>query len=724
MVRIDHNIESYAAIKIISIPADESEVDTLRSEGLNINATRTYFQGIVDDFVGEIQLMESMKGIQNVVSVEDYKVIEKTDKIGWDIYIRMELLIPFNTYICDKKLTEQEIIKIGSDICTALEICSKRNIIHRDIKPENMFINDLGYFKLGDFGIARKLENMTGSLSQKGTFNYMAPEVTNRIDYDARVDIYSIGIVLYRLLNGNRLPFLDSEKQLLNPNERRNAIERRIRGEALPVPCDASPAMANLILRACAFDPNKRFSSATEMKQALIDVSNGTYQVVDMNLDKTTSVRQPLAGYDKTTSVRKAQIHDDKTAHSINTFGNMPRKKSNLLKIISAILAVAIIAGVGIFVVPKFINNKNETNEVSTSDTSKSSNFDEEQISSIISEAEKLAAVEDYEGALNKVQDGLVTYPESEEYTSSLNKKIKEENLTKASDLAEKGGYETAMSLIKSAQSTYGSDPDYDKAYETYEKGNALKKAEEYAGAGDYVSAIKTITNIQQNNATDPELISANNRYSASYAAELSSNADLLISEGKYDDAIGTIKEGMKVIPDNEDLKNKLNELESAKPVSLSDIEAFNGGWTWNDGAPIDPFNNDYSSSCNYAIFEVNGINQSLLSNFSEGYRWGSSEYHTDGKYKLLTMQLAPYTTMGKDGDEYVQIYADSKLVYTSPIINRKTEVFQCEVDISEAKYIEIRIICYYGNSYGGGVDGDDSSLILSNAQLWPEKNK
>lgn len=214
-VRRDHNVESYAAIKVISIPSDSSEVDSLRSEGLDMDATRTYLQNIVGDFVSEIQLMESLKGVQNIVSVEDYKVVEKVDEVGWDIYIRMELLTPLNTYTCDKNLTENDVIKLGSDICTALEICSKRNIIHRDIKPENIFINDFGDFKLGDFGIARKLENMTGGLSQKGTFNYMAPEVANSSDYDARVDTYSLGIVLYRLLNNNKLPFLDTEKQLL-----------------------------------------------------------------------------------------------------------------------------------------------------------------------------------------------------------------------------------------------------------------------------------------------------------------------------------------------------------------------------------------------------------------------------------------------------------------------------------------------------------------------------
>ena len=334
-VRNDNNVESHAAIKIISIPADSSEVDSLRSEGLDMDGTRTYFKGIVDDFVSEIQLMESLKGVQNIVSVEDYKVIEKTEEIGWNIYIRMELLTPFNTYLCDKTLTEDEVIKIGIDICTALEICGQRNIIHRDIKPENIFVNDFGYFKLGDFGIARKLENMTGGLSQKGTFNYMAPEVANSNAYDARIDTYSLGIVLYRLLNNNKLPFLETEKQLLNPNERKQAVERRIHGEELPAPCNASPAMANLILRACAYNPDARFDSAAEMKQALISVNNGIYVVIDAEVDKTTAVRSANVACDVTESVRKPMEEKQKKHPVVDNFGQEERDRGreNLMKI-------------------------------------------------------------------------------------------------------------------------------------------------------------------------------------------------------------------------------------------------------------------------------------------------------------------------------------------------------------------------------------------------------
>lgn len=291
-VRSDNNIQSKAAIKVVSIPLDRSELESLRSEGLTEEDSKTYFRGIVNNFISEISMMESLKGTQNIVSVEDYKVIEREDEIGWEIYIRMELLTPFNTYICDKKMGEQEVIKLGIDICSALEICEQRNIVHRDIKPENIFINDFGYFKLGDFGIARTLENATGGLSQKGTFNYMAPEIATGKNYDARVDIYSLGIVLYRLLNGNRLPFIDDEKQLLSPNARKMAVERRIRGDHMSPPCYASKPAADVIMRACAYSPDVRFASATDMKKALQQVESGNYEIDEVDLDKTVSVRR------------------------------------------------------------------------------------------------------------------------------------------------------------------------------------------------------------------------------------------------------------------------------------------------------------------------------------------------------------------------------------------------------------------------------------------------
>ena len=82
--------------------------------------------------------MEYFRGNSHVVSVEDYKVVEYLDDIGWDIYIRMEYLTSFMEYCAGRALSEDDVLRLGIDLCKALEYCQCQNIIHRDIKPENI----------------------------------------------------------------------------------------------------------------------------------------------------------------------------------------------------------------------------------------------------------------------------------------------------------------------------------------------------------------------------------------------------------------------------------------------------------------------------------------------------------------------------------------------------------------------------------------------------------
>ena len=188
-IRKDHpNID--AAIKIISVPSDSSEAATLMTEGMNASQSQSYYDDIARQYVKEIELLETLKGTQHIVSIEDYKVQRKTDEIGNDIFIRMELLTPLDSVLRQRVLTEREIIQVGLDVCSALELCEAENIIHRDIKPANIFINNKTkgreFYKLGDFGIARSMQSLTGDLSTKGTPSYMAPEVFFGKKYDNR----------------------------------------------------------------------------------------------------------------------------------------------------------------------------------------------------------------------------------------------------------------------------------------------------------------------------------------------------------------------------------------------------------------------------------------------------------------------------------------------------------------------------------------------------------
>lgn len=267
--RTERGRSFYSAIKIISIPASKGELDSVRSEMNNEQSTREYFRNLVEDCIQEIYTMGHFCGNSHVVSFEDFKVVEYLDEIGWDISIRMEYLTSFMDYCTGKELTEKEVIKLGCDLAMALIYCRKLNIIHRDVKPENIFVSRFGDFKLGDFGIAREQAHTMSNMSKKGTYSYMAPEIYKGEKYDSSIDIYSLGIVLYKLMNQNRLPFLSLDKQLITYRDKETALARRMAGEKMPVPVNASAAFSHIILKACAYEPGKRYRKPEDMLRDL-----------------------------------------------------------------------------------------------------------------------------------------------------------------------------------------------------------------------------------------------------------------------------------------------------------------------------------------------------------------------------------------------------------------------------------------------------------------------
>lgn len=267
--RTERGRSFYSAIKIISIPASKGELDSVRSEMNNEQSTREYFRNLVEDCIQEIYTMEHFCGNSHVVSFEDFKVVEYLDEIGWDISIRMEYLTSFMDYCTGKELTEKEVIKLGCDLAMALIYCRKLNIIHRDVKPENIFVSRFGDFKLGDFGIAREQAHTMSNMSKKGTYSYMAPEIYKGEKYDSSIDIYSLGIVLYKLMNQNRLPFLSLDKQLITYRDKETALARRMAGEKMPAPVNASASFSHIILKACAYEPGKRYRKPEDMLRDL-----------------------------------------------------------------------------------------------------------------------------------------------------------------------------------------------------------------------------------------------------------------------------------------------------------------------------------------------------------------------------------------------------------------------------------------------------------------------
>ena len=206
----------------------------------------------------------------------------------------------------------------------------------------------------------------------------------------------------------------------------------------------------------------------------------------------------------------------------------------------------------------------------------------------------------------------------------------------------------------------------------------------------------------------DSDLSAKAEEYEQTYVYYVLEYVDELMSVRDYSSATGAINDALKDFPDNTDLSDKLADIESKKPVSLASLDALNhekNNMTmldWNTDAPVDPFGNDYSSSINYQIYKQ--------TSYYNSYCW--SEYRIYGDYKEISGKLSPYTSIGQNSTIYFQIFADDNLVYTSPIIDRKTDQFSFLVDISGAEYIKIQVC--------GGSNNDRGALIISDVLLWP----
>ena len=307
-----------AALKVIKIPANRSEFDNAISEGMSEEDAKAYFRDMAEAFSSEFAFMSELKGNSNIVSFEDFEVVPHEDGFSWDVFIRMELLEPFTSRLKESGVSGEEAVELGIDMCRALELCEQKNIIHRDIKPANIFISPQGTYKLGDFGIARELEKTSAGLSKKGTYSYMAPEIYRGGEYGPNADIYSLGMVLYRLLNNNRLPFLPEYPAKIKYTDTEEANRRRLAGEELPVPANADDELGRIILKACAYDPADRYKRASDMRKDLEAYRAGN----DIQADSEGTVREdrpaPAADDDDRTvavvEAPKPAMEDEKTA--------------------------------------------------------------------------------------------------------------------------------------------------------------------------------------------------------------------------------------------------------------------------------------------------------------------------------------------------------------------------------------------------------------------------
>ena len=326
-----------AAVKIIRIPSNESEENALSYEYPDLHDRTSYCENLVQSVLGEIHTMELLKDNEHVVRIYDYSLEHEEGSMEWTVFLLMELLTPLKDYLLTHPMDEQEVLRLGEELCSAMESCEQKGILHRDIKPENILVSPDGTFKIGDFGVARQIGDASLNMSLRGTFTYMAPEIYHGEAYDSQADQYSLGLVLYRFLNHNRDPFIDPDTKMVFYKDREEALRKRMGGQQLPAPADASPQAAKVILKCCAYRKEDRYPSFELCRKALMECQSGGKQEKE---PESTEPEKAKAKHPETEKVKAKRTDPAKT-------GRKTVRRRWLIPLILLLLVLA--AGAGTF---------------------------------------------------------------------------------------------------------------------------------------------------------------------------------------------------------------------------------------------------------------------------------------------------------------------------------------------------------------------------------------
>ena len=287
---------------------------------------------------------------QNIVAAYDagevdgrhYVVLEYVN--GYSVRQLLESQGPF---------TEAEVVRLGSQLASALQYAHQQGILHSDIKPENILLTESGVAKLADFGTA---EAVTRTLTPEqareilGTIAYLAPEVLQGANATPAADVYSLGLTLYEMLLG-RLPFSGASPAAI--------AAQRLAAPAPPLRSQvpgASPQLEQLLGSAVSIRPEDRFQSAGQLAGALRGVPQRNGNPTGRDRPVVVAPPPPRVVTRAATTTRRAP-----TGRIVTRAEMLPPTPNNGL-IIAAVSAVVLglgAAAVGAYV---FLSNGDDPN--------------------------------------------------------------------------------------------------------------------------------------------------------------------------------------------------------------------------------------------------------------------------------------------------------------------------------------------------------------------------
>lgn len=244
-------------VKIISTPASQTQLDALLLSGAfaDKEAAADYFKSLADNIVFEAEMLQNLSQFEGFTPYTDWQLVPMDEGVGYDVYLLSEYRNTLHQHLRCGSLTHLTALNLGLDLCAALAASRRAGYLYANLKPSNIYyVNNQGY-RIGDIGFLKLNSLKYTSLPDRYCSEYTAPEITDAYSaLNTTIDIYAVGLILYQVFNDGLLP----------------AAEEISGDNGIAPPAYADYEMAEIILKACAFNPDDRWQDPSEMGQALV----------------------------------------------------------------------------------------------------------------------------------------------------------------------------------------------------------------------------------------------------------------------------------------------------------------------------------------------------------------------------------------------------------------------------------------------------------------------
>lgn len=245
---------------------DKRIVKWMRVEQSDIENDRERLNRVVS----RLDLEKSLNSSDYIAGVEDFSVIENAKDSSWDVIVRMERYKTLSEHFDKNLIRFRDIVHIADSVVRALKECDANGVIHQDIKEANILVGEGGKFLLSDFSIAVKKGQ---EIEKSGSLAYISPEQYRGDTGTIKSDIYALGMMLYKMLNNGRIPFLPEYPESFTDDQYDAAIQARLSGERVKPLNTPIEKLNDLIEKMIAFHVDTRID--------LFDIEEQLYQLIE-----------------------------------------------------------------------------------------------------------------------------------------------------------------------------------------------------------------------------------------------------------------------------------------------------------------------------------------------------------------------------------------------------------------------------------------------------------